>query len=171
MKSIDLALFMAIWAVIDTLIAVVLGFLTLNLTKKKGEKTNRFVLDLCMSFQREIIQEYIFIKNFHSEHHLNLIGNIYVDKERCIIKKPQKMKKNSERFLQKVMCLFNEMDMFAAKLLTTCREEEYQAYKIQGRAYCDIIRDLKGIYDLFLLTSGQDYYYLSELYNIWSMRC
>ncbi len=167
----NLPLFMAIWAVIDTSIAVIMGLLTLKNSRKKGERTSSFVLELCMSFQRDIIQEYISTKNYHSENHLNLIGEIYVDKERGIIKKPQKMKKNSEIFLQRVMHLFNEMDMFAAKLLTTCREEEYQAYKIQGRAYCDIIRDLKGIYDLFLLTSGQDYYYLSELYNIWSMRC
>lgn len=166
----NLPLFVAIWAVIDTFIAVIMGLLTLKNSRKKEERTSSFVLELCMSFQRDIIQEYISTMNYHSDNHLNLIREIYVDKERGIIKKPQKMKKNSEIFLQKVMHLFNEMDMFAAKLLANCREEEYQAYKIQGRAYCDIIRNLKGIYDLFLLTNGQDYLYLSELYNIWSLR-
>ncbi|MBQ4485130.1 MAG: hypothetical protein II934_09060 [Prevotella sp.] len=163
-----------VFAIIDIIVAIVFGTLNLkssnNKEKGKGNIVSSTVLDLCMSFQRDIIREYVSVKNFHAAHKLNLIGNIYVDKKNGIVHKPKKMKKNSDIFLQKVMFLFNEMDMFAANLLMEEPENEYQAYRIQGHAYCDIIEDLKGIYDFFLYTHRKDYLHLAKLYDIWSVR-
>ena len=65
------------------------------------------------------------------------------------------------------MLLFNEMDSFAAFINDKTLADSEIAYKIQGKAFCDIIIKLKVVYDIFLTTNKDDYYCLEQLFNSW----
>lgn len=164
-----LTLFQSIIAIIS-IIPLIHSFREKNKKNEKKNEPSKLLLSLCKDFQTIVIPYYIGIINYHSKNHLNIIGYIQVDKKKGITIKPQEMKKKYDSFIQKVLVLFNEMNMFATEILEKYKDEEFQAYRIQGHAYCDIINHLNCIYPLFLMTNEDDYHNLSELYNIWSTR-
>lgn len=125
----------------------------------------------CLMFQRVIIPKYQEVERFYRQKKLDVLRRVKIDKEKGVIQKPSRIKKGTDEYLIAVMNLFNEMDMFAMKINDLNSPKKLaMAYKIQGRAFCEIIESLRPIYELFMLTNEQDYVNLSHLYDEWKVR-
>lgn len=138
--------------------------------KKKEAENNKIVFDLVMKFQKEIIPYYLEILDFYKRNKLDLLETLDIDALEGKIIKTKKMKLHTDKFLNKVMLLFNDMDSFASGILLLVKEQEHKAFLMQGRAYCDIINTFKCIYTLYKFTNKQDYLNLIQLYEKWNNR-
>lgn len=124
----------------------------------------------CEYFQSKIIPQYIELIKFHDKNKIDIIGKVHFDKSTGILTKPYKLSSKYPDFLEKTMFLFNEMDAFSAFIIDNKIADLNLAYKIQGKAFCDIIEKLEVIYNLYLTTNKDDYYSLEKLYNLWAVK-
>lgn len=154
-----LGLIVSVVGIIVSIISTIVGIVPLF-------KDHSIVAEQCMIFQRIVIPAYQAALKFYSEHQLNVLS-IKIDWSNGVIRKPSKNKKGTEEFLQAVMLMFNDMDMFAMQVLEMSTKQRLKAYKMQGHAYCDIIDSLKPIYELFKIHSAKDYVNMINLYNVW----
>ncbi len=123
-------------------------------------------LDKCEQFQKEIIPEYLEIIKYHKDNNINIIGQIYI-RDGMIVKPIIEPSQEMVNFFEQVMLLFNHMDSFAAYFIDNMVAEEKVACKLQGKAFCDIVNELKAVYDLFMITHKKDYFSLTTIYEKW----
>lgn len=158
-------------AILTVVIAACQLFLALSI--KAGNKKRDIQKDThfnCEYFQSNIIPLYKELIKYHDKNTINLLTNVSFDKKTGILTKPYKPSPKYPDFLDKTEALFNEMDAFAAFIIDKTLSDSDIAFKMQGRAFCDIINKLKVVYDLFLTTNKEDYYSLERLYNLWIVK-
>lgn len=160
--------------VIGTIILPAVTFLIKCYYEQQHEK--RLIINdvyrLCMDFQQKVISEYCRTMEFYQSHSLQVL-NYTINTEKVedyktvYILKNEEKKDGTDEFLEKVMLLFNEMDLFAAMVFHYKEKYQQKFYKIQGNAFCDIINNLQFVYKLFIITNKQDYTFLIRLYELW----
>jgi hypothetical protein len=164
------------------MIALIIAILTIviaasqlfvALSVKAGSKRRDIHKDTnlkCEYFQSKIIPLYKELIKYHDKNKINLLTDVYFNKETGILTKPYKPSPKYPDFLDKAEALFNEMDAFAAFIIDKTLSDSDMAFKMQGRAFCDIINKLKVVYDIFLTTNKEDYYSLERLYDLWIVK-
>jgi hypothetical protein len=143
------------------------------LSVKAGNKKRDIHKDTnlkCEYFQSKIIPIYKDLIKYHDKNKINLLTDVHFNKITGVLTKPYKPSPNYPDFLDKAEALFNEMDAFAAFIIDKTLSDSNIAFKMQGRAFCDIINKLKVVYDIFLTTNKEDYYSLERLYDMWIVK-
>lgn len=151
------------------IVAVIIGVLQLKQSKNNEYRSCRNeILQACMDFQRNAIHRYSEIMRYYHDNNLRLLENIQIHLIYGKNPRPETQEKENQIFIEKVMHLFNEMDSFATIILNNPSQIIDLAREIQGNAFCDIINQLKCVYDLFMIKNSSDYTYLTKLYEKWN---
>ena len=154
------------------IIGILIGKIISKSVKEKELKKNKGkALEICETFNRIIVPKFNSLMNYERENQFFLEDRIMVDETSGEIYKPIFTEREMEilkYILDESMVIFNELDLFAAKILELSDDVIDYARIHSGNIFCDTLNYRIRTYKLMQITHKGDYQFLNILYERWS---
>jgi len=154
------------------IIGILIGKIISKSVKEKELKKNKGkALEICETFNRIIVPKFNSLMNYERENQFFLEDKIMVDETSGEIYKPIFTEREMEilrYILDESMVIFNELDLFAAKILELSDDVIDYARIHSGNIFCDTLNNRRRTYKLMQITHKGDYQFLNILYERWS---